>query len=364
VEDPAKRWRKLLPDLSINLAGGIVLAGAVKVYSVVTTSVITPSTLWLAGAAMVGFGVLISIVRYRYRRRPAQVFILVSAFAQKHWVNKLLHDLIMALGQHDLDLVFKAPVHDYSGLDQIHQLSRMRRKSCDYAGGFIMVTEAPSVRAELAQFSRRVEYPVVFLDQRPFTDLDQYPRGTAFVGCSSSEIGASAAAWVARNLADRRIRRPVVLVVGSGEHEDRQLSFASTLKQRVPGAVITVNSQGLFVRERCREIVDRQLKELSRRGEHLHAIFCTNDEMALGAVDAIQERIAAGDECDDIAVVGVDGTDEALAVVRSESTPFRATVVQDSRRVADLAVRQLLKLRAGERVAAETFLPTTIYPME
>jgi ribose transport system substrate-binding protein len=364
VEDPAERRRKLLADLSINLAGGLVLAGAVKVYSVVTASVIRPSMLGLAGAAVAVLGVPISIARYRHRRRPEQVFIVVSAFTQKHWVNKFLHNLITALGQHDLDLVFKAPVHDYSGHDQIHQLTRIRRKSRDYAGGFIMVTEAPSVGAELAQFCRRVRYPVVFLDQRPFAGLEQYPRGTAFVGCNPIEIGESAAGWVVRNLADRRVRRPTVLVVGSGEHEDRQLSFASALRQRVPGAVITINNQGLFVRERCWEIVDRHLKELSRRGEQLHAIFCTNDEMALGAVDAIQERIATGDKCDGIAVVGVDGTDEALAVIRSESTPFRATVVQDSRRVAELAVRQLLRLRAGEAVAAETFLPTTVYPME
>ena len=50
-------------------------------------------------------------------------------------------------------------------------------------------------------------------------------------------------------------------------------------------------------------------------------------------------------------------------MIRSGGTPFRATVVQDSRRVADLAVRQLLKLRDGERVESETFVPTTVYPM-
>lgn len=361
MDSLADRRRKLLTDLSIGLASGLVVTGVLKIYSALTPALVRPSSLWLAGAAAAVVGLPISIGRYR--RRPKQVFILVSAFVQKHWVNKLLHDFIMTLGQHDLDLVLKAPAHDYSGNGQVQQLTRMRRRSRDYAGGFIMVTEAASVEADLATFSRGVKYPIVFLDQRPFMDPERYPQGTAYVGCDPAEIGRNAAEWVTRTLNERRIRRPGVLVVGSNEHKDRQLSFAKTLEQQVPSAVITVSDQGLFVRERCREIVDRHVKELSRRGERLHVIFCTNDEMALGAVDAIQARITAGDSCGDITVVGVDGTDEALAVIRSGGTPFQATVIQDSRRVADIAVRQLLKLRAGEAVKVETFVPTTIYPM-
>ncbi len=301
-----------------NLASGLILAGALKIYATFGPLLISPSWLWLAGAFAVAIGLPISIGRYHRRRK--QVFILVSAFAQKHWVNKLLHE-------------------------------------------FIMVTDASRVEADLVTFGRSAKYPIVFLDQRPFTDTAHYPRGSAFVGCDPAEIGTNAADWVARTLRRRRIRRPGVLVVGSNEHKDRQASFVIALKQQVPGAVITVSDQGLFARERCKEIVDRHLKDLSARGEQLHVIFCTNDDMALGAVDAIQERITTGQECDDITVVGVDGTDEALAVIRSGGTAFRATIVQDTRRVADLAVQQMLKLQAGEHVEIESFVPTTIYPL-
>ena len=363
MDSPADRRRKLVTDLSISLASGLIATGALKIYSVLTPVLVSTSSLWLVGAAA-ATAIAVPISIGRYRRRPNQVFILVSAFVQKHWVNKLLHEFMMILGQHDLDMVFKAPVHDYSGHGQIQQLIRTRRRSRDYAGGFIMVTDAAAVEADLASFSRTAKYPIVFLDQRPFTGAEHYPPGTAFVGCHPAEIGARAAEWVVQTLHQRRIRRPTVLVVGSNEHKDRQMSFVTTLKQQVPGAVVTVNDQGRFVRERCREIVDRHLKELNRRGEHLHVIFCTNDEMALGAIDAIHERNTTGNRCDDITVVGVDGTDEALAVIRSGATAFRATVVQDSQQVADIAVRQLLKLRAGQRVEVETYIPTTIYPMQ
>lgn len=362
VDNPSDSRRRLVTDLSISLASGLIVTGALKAYSMLVPVLISPSSLWLAGATVAAvIAVPISIGR---RRRPNQVFILVSAFVQKHWVNKLLHEFMIILGQHDLDMVFKAPVHDYSGHGQIQQLLRTRRRSRDYAGGFIMVTDAVAVEADLASFGRSAKYPIVFLDPKPFTGAEHYPRGTAFVGCDSAEIGARAAHWVARTLTQKRIRRPAVLVVDSNEHKDRQLSFVTILKQHVPGAVVTVSDQGRFVRERCREIVDRYLVDLSRRGEQLHVIFCTNDEMALGAVDAIQQRTTAGNPCEGITVVGVDGTDEALAVIRSGATPFRATVIQDSQQVADVAVRQLLKLRAGEPVEVETYIPTTIYPMQ
>lgn len=361
VNSRADGRRRLPRDLSISLASGLIVTGALKVYSIVSPALIKPSSLWLAGAAVAAIGLPISIGRYR--RRPRQVFVLVSAFVQKHWVNKLLYNFVETLGQNDLDMVLKAPAHDYSGHDQLQQLAKVRRGSRDYAGGFVMVTEATSVEADLVKFLQSVKYPIVFLDQRPFSAVERYPEGTAFVGSNSAEIGEKAADWVARALRERRIRRPSVLVVGSEEHKERQSSFARILEQRMPAAAVTVNDQGLFERDRCREIVHRHLKELGQRGERLHVIFCTNDEMALGAVDAVQERSAAGNDCGDISIVGVDGTDEALAVIRSGATPFRATVVQDSRRVADTAVRQLLRLRAGERVETETFVPTTLYPM-
>ncbi|MER7421116.1 hypothetical protein ABT346_30830 [Micromonospora peucetia] len=84
--------------------------------------------------------------------------------------------------------------------------------------------------------------------------------------------------------------------------------------------------------------------------------------MALGAVDAVQKRAAAGEGIGDLVIVGVDGTREAIATIDAGGTRFRSTVVQESGRVAEVAVSTLLKLRAHEPVEVKTFIPTTIYP--
>jgi ribose transport system substrate-binding protein len=119
----------------------------------------------------------------------------------------------------------------------------------------------------------------------------------------------------------------------------------------------------MYDRKRSSDIVEQHLEKVRAEGGTVHAIFCTNDEMALGAVDAIQKLSAAGEHHGDLVVVGVDATREAVATIDSGGTAFRATVVQASRQVAEVAVNTMLKLSRGDRVEAVTMIPTTIYPI-
>ncbi|WP_442933550.1 hypothetical protein [Micromonospora sp. CPCC 206060] len=69
--------------------------------------------------------------------------------------------------------------------------------------------------------------------------------------------------------------------------------------------------------------------------------------MALGAGDAVQAYVAAGHGVEPV-IVGVDGTTEAIAAIRSPAGPFQATIVQDTRRIAETGVDLLLRMRNGE----------------
>jgi ABC-type sugar transport system substrate-binding protein len=98
------------------------------------------------------------------------------------------------------------------------------------------------------------------------------------------------------------------------------------------------------------------LRRLSASGKKLDAVFCTNDEMALGVTDAL--RFADEPWVEDIAVAGVDGTPQARALMDAGPGPLRATVVQDSFKVAETAVGLLEKLIRKEPVPGRiTFIP-------
>lgn len=356
------RRERLLRDLSISLVSGLIIAIGGKLWaSGADTAWVTSVWLMLPAAVAAG-GTAWAVTRYRHHSGRPQVFLLVSAFVQKHWVAELLENLTRELDRKGIDLVLKIPPNDYSGHGQLHQLDELRRSSRAFIGGFVMAAAGAANRDEFEQFCRSLRVPIVFIDSTPYEHARDYPPNTAFVGCADTEIGTRAAGWVARMLSEQGLSSPNVLVVASTEHPDRQNSFAARLRAQITSAEISINDQGRFDRGQSAEIVGQTLREAHRRGDTVHAVFCTNDEMALGAVDAVQKRAAAGGGVEDLMIVGVDGTWEAKATIDAGGTQFRSTVVQDSREVAGAAVSILRKLRAHQPVEVRTLIPTTIHP--
>ena len=88
-------------------------------------------------------------------------------------------------------------------------------------------------------------------------------------------------------------------------------------------------------------------------------IFCTNDEMALGAVDALSLMDLGNDGS--VVVVGVDGIQEAKAPIDSQRTPLRATVVQDSCLMAEKAAELIDRAVCGQRIKVYNYLNPRIY---
>ena len=79
-------------------------------------------------------------------------------------------------------------------------------------------------------------------------------------------------------------------------------------------------------------------------------VFAHNDEMALGAVEAISGK--------DIIVVGFDATDDALAAVKAGK--MAATVAQQPDLMGSTAVETAVKLIAGETVEKEIPVEVTL----
>jgi ribose transport system substrate-binding protein len=121
--------------------------------------------------------------------------------------------------------------------------------------------------------------------------------------------------------------------------------------------VITTDDRCAFVRSRAYDAVRAHVRQLDPR-QCLDAIFCTNDEMALGAVDALS---AAAPATQATLVVGVDGVLEAIALIDTADSPLRATVVQDTHRLAVSVVDLLVKMHNGHTVPKRTILSAEIY---
>jgi ribose transport system substrate-binding protein len=312
-----------------------------------------PVTVGLALAALL----LLLRAPARRGRAPRRVFLIVAALTHKHWVPELIRDLHENLERRGYDLVLKVPDRDYSGTSQVRLLDGILRRRGEYAGGFIMVNEGEAIREDLARFCGKAGMPVVFVDAEPFEAEDAYPPGTAYVGCDDGKIGAAAAQWVARYLRGRKTRRAVVLAVNGGCYPRRERAFCEQLRAEVPDVQVTGDCAG-FSRAQARDIVAAHLRRFDAAGRKVHAVFCTNDEMALGAADAL--LFAKIPWAADTVVAGVDGTPDARALIEAAAGPLRATVVQDSYKVAEAAVALMERMLRSEHVPKRTGVPAEI----
>jgi ribose transport system substrate-binding protein len=294
----------------------------------------------------------------RRDREPKRVFLIVAAFDHKHWVAQFIRDLHEILERRGYDMVLKIPDRDYSGMSQVRQLDAILRRRHEYAGGFIVVNEGEAIRADLARFCNGTGMPLVFVDAEPFESEDAYPPETAYTGCDDEEIGLAAARWVVGYLRGKRIRRPVVLIINGGRYPLRERAFQKQLEAEMQDVQVISDCAG-FERPQAREVVAAHLRRLDAAGRKIHAVFCTNDEMALGAADAL--LFAEMPWAADTVVVGVDGTPDARALITAGPGPLQATVVQNSYKVAEAATGLLERLLRKEAVPKRTSVPVEIF---
>jgi ribose transport system substrate-binding protein len=313
--------------------------------------------LWTAAVfAVVGLVSWTSIRAVRGSRRRAQrAFMIVSAFDQKYYVASFVRQLHDAMDRDNIDLVLKVPDRDYDAGAASHHIERVLDRKDDYLGGVIFAGAVYRLHDDLLTFCRKSRLPVVFTDLEPFTE-DEYPDNSVFVGYDTAQLGRQAGLWLVNHLRD--VHCPRVLVIASREHSRRQDECARVLDQELKGVLVTVNRDCEFIRSRAHDAVLAYVRGLDT-GQCLDAIFCTNDEMGLGAVDAL--AAAPSPATRSTVVIGVDCVAEAKALIDSGSSPFRASVVQNAHELALSIVARLVKMNRGGQVPKRTILEASVY---
>ncbi|SNT36892.1 ribose-binding protein [Bacillus sp. OK838] len=98
------------------------------------------------------------------------------------------------------------------------------------------------------------------------------------------------------------------------------------------------------------------MENILQGNKDIQAVFAHNDEMALGAIEAIK---AAGK---DIIVVGFDGNDDALKAV--ENGELKATIAQQPALIGEEAVNAAEKILKGEKVDEKISVPLKLVTKE
>jgi len=199
----------------------------------------------------------------------------------------------------------------------------------------------------------------VFLSDRT-VDVKDESLWTTFMGSDFIEEGRRAARWLVN---DMKTDAPVNIVellgtIGSAPEIDRTFGFKEILKDH-PNYRIIVSESGDFVRSNGRVVMQRILKELAEKGQKIDVLFAHNDDMAIGAIAAMEAvGIRPGK---DVVIVSVDG-------IRDAFTAMMAGKLNCSVECSPLLGPQLMKAvkdyMAGKDLPVRLITSEGVYPAE
>lgn len=185
------------------------------------------------------------------------------------------------------------------------------------------------------------DIPVVAVD-RGVTDVDV----TSFVSSDNVQGGKLAAEELAKAIGETGDVIVLQGIPGSSASRERGEGFGAGIDAFSDIAVVATQTAN-FDRAEGLNVATNLLQANSG----VVGLFAENDEMALGALEALGAR--AGD---DVFVVGFDGTEDGLAAV-SDGTMV-ATIAQQPEELGKLAVQQAKKALDDEEV--EKTLPVEV----
>ncbi|MER5173457.1 sugar ABC transporter substrate-binding protein [Thioclava kandeliae] len=205
----------------------------------------------------------------------------------------------------------------------------------------------------MSQAAADAGIPLVYVNRIP-VNLDQLPDNQAFVGSDEKESGTLEAQEVCRLLKEQGKGEGAKALVMMGELSNQ----AARMRTQDIHDVIATDDCSFI------EIVDQQTAMWSRTlgtdlmtnwlsaGLQFDAVISNNDEMAIGAIQALK---TAGIPMEDVVVGGVDATADALTAMSQGD--LDVTVFQNAAGQGRGAVDAALSLARGEDLERTVYVP-------
>lgn len=204
----------------------------------------------------------------------------------------------------------------------------------------------PTATVAVFEQAKALGIPVLLID----TDADWDDKAT-FIGTGNYDAGAMAGKYFMEKMPEGG---DVVIIrgaMGDLTHDERVNGFVDAVK----GSNINVVRTQAADSERGKgmDVMQNMLMALP----NIKGVYCSNDEMALGALRAVEMAGAEG-----IIIMGFDGSPDALKSVRDGG--LTGTVKQDSYGIGYYGIEYAVKLLNGEQIDKRIPVPTLIVDID
>ena len=170
---------------------------------------------------------------------------------------------------------------------------------------------------------------------------------TVHVGAQNRPIGVQAGQFLIDELGGTGNVIEIQGTAGASATVDRHEGFAEALDGS--GLTVIASQHADYLRENALRFMEDQLQRFGP-GE-IHAVYAHNDEMALGAIQALE----AADRLNEVMVVGIDGQETAFEAIADGRLAATFTYPY----VAPEGIQIAYQVAMGENVESEVLLPGT-----
>jgi len=229
-----------------------------------------------------------------------------------------------------VEVVVVAPPAETDVQAQITQIEDLIAQGID---GLALAPTDPNALAPVVDAAKAAGIPVVFVDTLGSNE------GVTFIG-TNNEVGAGLAAkYMCDNL---EAGSEVAILQGVLSHSTAQLR-ANGAKAGLEGCGLKVVAEQTAEWDRAKGL--SVTENILAGNPGIKGIFGSNDNMALGAVEALKAAART-----DVMVVGYDANpDAAKAVIAGE---MAATIAQAPGNMGGFGIQALVDLKAGKTIEA------------
>ncbi|MEJ5113251.1 sugar ABC transporter substrate-binding protein [Erwinia billingiae] len=234
----------------------------------------------------------------------------------------------------------KGQVEDAKG-DVAQQLSQVQNFIGQGVDAIIVNPVDTNAVKPIMDLAAKASIPLIFVNREPAQPLVDK---MAYVGSDSELAGRLQMEALAKNM---NYKGNVAILLGdlANESTRKRTAGVKAIIAKYPGMKVTKEQTAKFTRNDAVDVVSNWLTA----GDDINAIAANNDEMAIGALQAL------GKNDGHILVAGVDGTPDALQMIKNGK--MVATVFQDAKGQGEGAVKTAVKLANGEKVQKIVDIP-------
>ncbi|SNT75587.1 substrate-binding domain-containing protein [Paracoccus seriniphilus] len=242
------------------------------------------------------------------------------------------------ISDHAEELGVEVQMEDAQG-DIARQQSQIQSFAASGVDGIItMLVDADSGRA-MSEMAAQYDVPLVFVNMLP-ANMEEFPADQAWVGSDEEQAGRLQTREVCKLMGGKGEAVILMGQLGTTGQRGRTKATEEVLAGEDCNGITVLDQQAAnWMRTPALDLMTNWMTS----GLKPDAIIANNDEMALGAIQALK---SAGIPMDEVIVAGVDATQDAL--VAMDAGELDVTVYQSAKGQAQGALDTILKIIRDE----------------